>query len=73
MQINTASQPVAAQAASNANTTTKQAVSEQQAVAEPQTLQADTVSISAQAQEQQAQEQTLYSGSGGGTWPTKPK
>ncbi len=73
MQINTTSQPVAAQAASNVNTTTKQAVSEQQAVAEPQTLQADTVSISAQAQEQQSQEQTLYSGSGGGTWPTKPK
>lgn len=70
MQVNSTSQNVAAQTASSTTAQTQSTPQEQaQAVAEPQTLQDDTVSISPEAQDMQA-----FSGSGGGTWPTvKPK
>lgn len=70
MQINTTSQSVAAQVASSTTNQTQQTAQAEQ----PQTLQDDTVSISAAAQDMQTQDVQAFSGSGGGTWPTvKPK
>lgn len=69
MQVNNSSQTVAAQLASNTNTAKSQQLETQQAAA-PQTLQDDTVSISAAAQDMQVQ---TLSGSGDGVWPKNPK
>ena len=69
MQVNSTSQSVAALAASSTTAQTKLSQQEQ-AVAAPQTLQDDTVSISAAAQDMQVQ---TLSGSGDGVWPKKPK